>query len=65
MPLAFVEVLMVKYLEKIPVLRAVTFFFRTYTGGSRISEKGVDMYKVGGRFADFMSFFHKYLMKMK
>ena len=35
-------------------------------GGSRISGKGVHMYKgVGVGFADFISFFLKYPMKMK
>ena len=38
------------------------------SGGSIISGKGVHMHKVvclGGRFADFISFFLKYPMKMK
>ena len=38
----------------------------TYQGGSRISEKGVRMYKgMGVRFADFSHFSVKYPTKMK
>ena len=41
-------------------------FLCIYRGGSRISGKGVHMYKgTGVRFSDFISFFLKYPMKIK